>query len=204
MIIEGRRKETMLYSAGGFLYQKKEPILNGIRLHCNKYRRCPGLAYLDNHLHKVLCDVPHTCSQDPGEVQEIVFRNHLKRRTIEDLHLEVRQVDEAAASEFDEQIVKQVPFSSVKSHLFRLRSWHKKENPTEPTEPEKDHGKKESKKTKAPQCSICQEPIRQNPWVNVPCGHGFCKKCSDRALKVNKRCSLCRRKVDSRVQFFPS
>ena len=204
MIIEGRRKDCMLYSAGGFLYQKKQSILNGLRLRCNKWRKCPGLAYLDNVLHKVLCDVAHTCTQDEGEIKEILFRNHLKRRVIEDSHLEVRRVYENEASRFEEEIVRRVPFATVKTHLFRIRSKYKKENPTNPTIPEKQHKQKETVGPRAPNCAICKEVIKQNPWINSPCGHGFCKKCSDGALKVNKQCSLCRRDIKSRVQFFPS
>ena len=57
------------------------------------------------------------------------------------------------------------------------------------------------RKTKK-ECAICFTELKDNPIVNVPCGHGFCRKCSDAAIKINKTCSFCRKKIKERVEYF--
>ena len=122
-IVEGKRKLSMLYAAGGRIYQRKGPIKKGIRLRCMNHKSCGGLAFIDQDIEKVFCDKPHTCSKDPDLLEELYFRNTLKRNVIEHLNLQTHAVYNLVLESFNEKIMlKRAPFKTVKPHLCRIRA----------------------------------------------------------------------------------
>ena len=93
-----------------------------------------------------------------------------------------------------------VPFKQVKAHMCRVRKRYKEENPVptvapQTTEPSGSQGDRIT-------CPICKDIIKGKPWVNNPCGHGFCKTCSDNAYKESTDCVMCREKIESRIRFY--
>ena len=207
LIVEGKRKLTMLYVAGERVYQKKAKLQKGIRLRCMFHKSCPGTALLDSTLERVFCDKKHSCRKDPDLMDELYFRNQLKRKAMapEHMELQVHQVYDMVLKSFDEekQLDARVPFKSVKAHMCRVRKKYKKENgisTNTSTAPEQSSSS--SSKADFITCPICKEEIKGNPWINNPCGHGSCKSCSDSAFKESKVCVMCRKPIKTRIQFF--
>ena len=203
-IVEGKRKLTMLYAAGEFVYQKKAILKRGTRLRCMHHKRCPGTAFLDSAIEKVFCDKKHTCRKDPDLLEELYFRNQLKRKAMapEHLDLEIHKVYELVMKSFHEKkMLTRVPFKSVKAHMCRVRADFKKANgitTNSTTIPEASATARADFIT----CPICKDEIKGNPWINDPCGHGSCRSCSDLALKHKKVCVMCRKPIKKRIQFF--
>ena len=197
MIIEGRRKDSQIYVGGDRIYQKKSDIDAGIRLRCAKRDSCPGEAYICNLLKKLCCDKAHTCQRDPLMCDEINFRSNLKRLVTARLDLSVPGCFRLAAEQLNRpEVVERVKLASVSPNLNRIRRQYKKnmkneagEGPAQPAEGETD------------ECPICLSELKTRPWLNVPCGHGFCKKCSDKVYKKRKNCPICRQKMKDRVKY---
>ena len=194
LIIEGRRKDSQIYCAGDRIYQKKSNISLGIRLRCAQHETCPGEAYICKDLHKVCCDKAHTCAKDPLMKEEILFKNNLKRLVITRLDLTVPKVFQLAVDELNKpEVAARVKLTSVQANLSRIRKKFKSQM--------KNNGD-DNEEMKKSECAICFVELKENPIVNVPCGHGFCRKCSDAALKIKKTCSVCRKKVKETVEYF--
>ena len=191
IIIEGRCPGTQVYCTRDRVYQKKSDIELGVRLRCAK--DCPAEAYICKNLKKVVLDKPpHRCDPDPLERDEIHFRNHLKRLVTVRLDLTVPDCyrSAVASKEFKEEIISRVELASVKPNLSRIRKKFLKELKKKEAPPASGQASKEARTTT--NCTICLNELSGNPWINIQCGHGFHRKCSDSAFKVSRKCAICR------------
>ena len=181
IIIEGRRPDTQVYCTKDRVYQKKSDIDLGIRLRCAK-SDCPAEAYICKNLKKVVLDKPpHHCDPDPLERDEINFRNHLKRMVTVQLHLTIPQCyrNAAESGEFKDDVVARVKMESVKPNLSRIRKKFLKKlksTPTSNQQPAPSNQQPATTPTSATSCTICLDEMTGNPWINIPCGHGFHRK----------------------------
>ena len=195
---EGQRSKHLNYLVGDHVYQMKEALIKGIRLRCNKWKtrnvKCLGTALIDPETNLVTVSQPHTCRVDKLEVKSILFRTQLKHK-VQNTDRKISEIYEELVGIFGPDIKAKIPYKRVKSNLFRLRAASKK-NET------KEQSTKDGAGSKQITCDICTDNITDAPVVNVPCGHGFCKSCSTKALKESPSCALCRRVVEDTVPFF--
>ena len=204
IIIERERINTSVYAAGKRIYHKKSNVQGGIRLRC-RLKSCSGYALLDESSNKVFIQKAHAihCKKDPLLSEEIRFRNHLKRAVLGQAGVNIKTIYDEVVLGYPDQKPR-VRFASVKPHLCRLRKNSLIENQVQTNREDKEPSSQPStsRSSSRPTCSICMDGIKQNPVINVPCGHGFCKRCSKQALKASKKCSLCRKVVKSTVEYF--
>ena len=148
---------------------------------------------------------PHAehCKKDPLLAEEIRFRNHLKRAVLGQAGVKIKTIYDQVVLGYPD-IKPRVPFGSVKAHLCRLRKNSLSQNEVQRSRSDTGPSTQPSTSTESsrPTCSICMDTITRNPVINVPCGHGFCKRCSKQALNASKKCSLCRKVVKSTVEYF--
>ena len=233
MKIEGNVQGHHLYSAGGYLYQFKITLADGDqRVRCNKWRTkgidCPSLGTICHKTH-LLFATKHACVKDPLEVDEILLRNQLKHEVVRDLVTPLSTIFTRISANFENAVSSRVKFSSVRGNLSLLRS-KKIESNGEEEEGERNNNTDEEddddvdvdddvapdvdeeprpcgsgrKRKVSNKCSICLKNIRGNPVINIPCGHGFCKKCSIAALNIKKSCPNCRKGVKRTITYYKS
>ena len=152
----------------------------------------------------------HTCEVDEDELKTILFRTQLKNRvkTCDD---ELIDIYNQLGTVFGANITAKIPFERVRSNLFDIRRRAKEKKRKEESEVEQEveqagasGGASGSQKTRRSVCDICTDVITGNPVINIPCGHGFCAKCSKLSLIHSNKCAHCRSEIHSTVPFYNS
>lgn len=58
-------------------------------------------------------------------------------------------------------------------------------------------------KKKIGQCPICWATLGKNPLASTTCGHVYCLKCLEQALKLRKTCPTCRCPLKKKSGYHP-